>query len=350
VTAVLTPTLDQRGPLDVIHFTLPPELEASEPPEASGRARDEVGLLVAWRSRHQVDQATFRDLPGFLEPGDLLVVNTSATLPAAIPAGEVVLHLSTRLPADQWVVELRHPDGSRYRDGHAGMALSLPGGAEAQLLLPYGTPGRLWVAHLRTPADFGGGLHRYGRPIRYAHVPEEWPLSAYQTIFGIEPGSAEMPSAARPFSARVVTDLVKRGVVIAPLLLHTGVSSQESSELPYAEQYRVPSSTAELVNHVRTHGGRVIAVGTTVVRALETVTDHRGVVHPGHGWTEEIITPQRGVRAVDGLITGWHEPEATHLAMLETIAGRPLLECSYNAALVAGYKWHEFGDSHLILP
>jgi S-adenosylmethionine:tRNA ribosyltransferase-isomerase len=349
VTAVLN-----KGPLDVIHFTLPPDLEAAEPPEASGRARDELRLLVAWRRSGDVKHANFRDLPDYLEPGDLLVVNTSATLPAAIPAATgdegLVLHLSTQLPADQWVVELRRPDGSRYREGHAGMTVTLPAGAEARLLLPYGTPGRLWVAHLQTTDEFGGWLHRYGRPIRYRHVPVDWPLSSYQTIFATEPGSAEMPSAARPFSARVVTDLVKRGIVIAPLLLHAGVSSQESSELPYPEQYRVPSTTAELVNHVRGHGGRVIAVGTTVVRALETVTDQRGVVHPGHGWTEEIITPQRGVRAVDGLITGWHEPEATHLAMLETIAGRPLLECSYNAALAAGYKWHEFGDSHLILP
>jgi S-adenosylmethionine:tRNA ribosyltransferase-isomerase len=181
-------------------------------------------------------------------------------------------------------------------------------------------------------------------------VPVDWPLSSYQTIFTTEPGSAEMPSAARPFSARVVTDLVKRGVLVAPLLLHTGVSSQEAGELPYPEQYRVPSATADLVNHVRSRGGRVIAVGTTVVRALETVTDGHGVVHPGQGWTDVVITPERGVRAVDGLITGWHEPEATHLAMLETIAGRPLLECSYAAALSAAYAWHEFGDSHLILP
>jgi S-adenosylmethionine:tRNA ribosyltransferase-isomerase len=197
---------------------------------------------------------------------------------------------------------------------------------------------------------FDKWLGDHGRPIRYRHVPDDWPLSSYQTVFATEPGSAEMPSAARPFSARVVADLVKRGVTIAPLLLHTGVSSQEASELPYPEQYRVPSATAALVNHIRSQGGRVIAVGTTVVRALETVTDRRGVVHPGEGWTEVVITPQRGVRAVDGLITGWHEPEATHLAMLEAIAGRPLLECSYAAALSAGYAWHEFGDSHLILP
>jgi S-adenosylmethionine:tRNA ribosyltransferase-isomerase len=344
-----------RGPLDVIHFNLPPELEAAEPAEARGLARDEVRLMVAWRHGRDLEHATFRDLGQYLEAGDLLVINTSGTLPAAVPAtgpggADLVMHLSTRLPAGLWVMELRRADGSQYRDGEAGLSIALAGGARADLLVPYGSPGRLWVAHLELPVPFDQWLGDHGRPIRYRHVPDDWPLSSYQTIFATEPGSAEMPSAARPFSARVVADLVKRGITIAPLLLHTGVSSQEASELPYPEQYRVPSATAELVNHIRSQGGRVIAVGTTVVRALETVTDRRGVVHPGEGWTEVVITPQRGVRAVDGLITGWHEPEATHLAMLEAVAGRPLLECSYGAALSAGYAWHEFGDSHLILP
>jgi S-adenosylmethionine:tRNA ribosyltransferase-isomerase len=193
-------------------------------------------------------------------------------------------------------------------------------------------------------------LAAHGAPIRYRHVPEEWPIGIYQTIFATEPGSAEMPSAARPFSAELVTELVSRGVELAPLVLHTGVSSQESRELPYPEPYRVPAATAELVNHVRGRNGKVIAVGTTVVRALETVTDECGVVHPGEGWTNTVITAERGVRAVDGLITGWHEPEATHLAMLEAVGGRPLLERSYAEALATGYLWHEFGDSHLILP
>jgi S-adenosylmethionine:tRNA ribosyltransferase-isomerase len=343
------------GPLDVIHFKLPPELEAAEPAEARGMARDEVRLMVAWRHGRAMEHACFRELARYLEAGDLLVVNTSGTLPAAVPAtgpggAELVMHLSTRLPAGLWVIELRRADGSQYREGEAGLSIALAGGARADLLVPYGTPGRLWVAHLELPVPFDQWLGDHGRPIRYRHVPDDWPLSSYQTVFATEPGSAEMPSAARPFSARVVADLVKRGVTIAPLLLHTGVSSQEASELPYPEQYRVPSATAALVNHIRSQGGRVIAVGTTVVRALETVTDRRGVAHPGEGWTEVVITPQRGVRAVDGLITGWHEPEATHLAMLEAIAGRPLLECSYAAALSAGYAWHEFGDSHLILP
>jgi S-adenosylmethionine:tRNA ribosyltransferase-isomerase len=159
-----------------------------------------------------------------------------------------------------------------------------------------------------------------------------------------------MASAARPFDAGLVAELVARAVLIAPVTLHSGVSSLEGGESPYPERYRVPPSTARLVNAVRSWGGRVIAVGTTVVRALETVTGPDGVVEPGAGFTDLIVTPARGLRAVDGLLTGWHEPESSHLQLLEAAAGPDLLTRSYAAARAHGYRWHEFGDSHLILP
>jgi S-adenosylmethionine:tRNA ribosyltransferase-isomerase len=365
VTALLH-AVNPLSSLNALEFELPEDLEAAEPPEARGLRRDEVRLLVGWRHRAEfrrelepeLQHAVFRDLSKFLAAGDLLVVNSSGTLAAAVdargPSGQSFeLHLSTRLPANLWVVELRQPSSPAslpYRDAVAGTSVALPGGGVAELLVAYGTPGRLWVANLRLPAPVEAWLAEHGRAIRYRYVPADWPLGCYQTIFATEPGSAEMPSAARPFSAEVVTDLVSRGVGIAPLLLHTGVSSPEAHELPYPEYFRVPATTARLVNHVRGHGGRVIAVGTTAVRALETVADDRGQVHPGEGWTETVISPQRGVRVVDGLVTGWHEPAASHLALLETIAGRPLLERSYTEALASRYRWHEFGDSHLILP
>jgi S-adenosylmethionine:tRNA ribosyltransferase-isomerase len=103
------------------------------------------------------------------------------------------------------------------------------------------------------------------------------------------------------------------------------------------------------VNAARAAGGRVIAVGTTVTRALETVAAADGTVAPGAGWTSLTITPERGVRAVDGLITGWHEPDASHLLLLEAVAGRELVQRSYATAVASGYRWHEFGDSHLLL-
>jgi S-adenosylmethionine:tRNA ribosyltransferase-isomerase len=330
--------------VSVAAFELTPANEASAPPAE----RDEVRLLVAQRGRPLVHDM-FRGLPSHLRAGDLLVVNTSATMPAALSAGEVDVHLSTPVPGDdeRWVVELRRC-GARHR-GRAGQILELPGGGSAELLAPYLSPGRLWIAALDLPLPLHDYLAEYGRPIAYAHLAEPRPLEDLQTVFADEPGSAEMPSAGRPFSQRVLDDLFARGVQVAPLTLHTGVSSLELGERPYPERYRVPALTASRVNAHRAAGGRVIAIGTTVVRALETVAAPDGTVAPGAGWTSVVVTPERGVRAVDGLLTGWHEPDASHLLMLEAVGGRELIERSYAAALGAGYRWHEFGDTHLIL-
>ena len=354
-------------------FTLPPALEASEPPEARGLGRDAVRLMVA-RGGGPLTHARFHELPAFLRAGDLLVVNESATIPAALPArradGTVLdLHLSTPeppargaaaletreavagLPArpDRWVVELRR-GGARLRGARCGERLELAGGGTAELVAPYLSADRLWVAVLDLPAPLLEHLAAHGRPIRYAHQDRPRPLADHQTIFARTPGSAEMPSAGRPFTARTLRDLEARGVGVAPIVLHTGVSSQERGERPYPERYAVPAATAARVRATRAAGGRVIAVGTTVTRALETVADRDGSVHAAAGWTTSMITPERGVRAVDGLLTGWHEPDASHLLLLEAVAGRALVERSYAAAVAGGYRWHEFGDSHLLLP
>jgi S-adenosylmethionine:tRNA ribosyltransferase-isomerase len=345
---------------DALEFELPAALEAHEPPEARGLARDEVRLLVAERGSGRLSHARFRDLPQFLAPGDVVVVNTSATLPSALPAWradgtELELRLSTPAPElagrDWWIVEGRTADGtSSYRGLGAGESIALPGDGRAELAAPFASGTRLWLARLVLGEALETYLARYGRPIRYGYVPREWPLRAYQTVYASEPGSAEMPSAGRPFSTRLIAALAARGVHFAPLTLHTGVSSPEADEPPYPERYRVLPETAAIVNAARAWGGRVIAVGTTVVRALETVADDDGRVRPGSGWTEVVVTPERGLRAVDGLVTGWHEPRASHLRLLEAVAGRELLEHSYRAALRCGYRWHEFGDIHLILP
>jgi S-adenosylmethionine:tRNA ribosyltransferase-isomerase len=328
--------------------------EAHEPPEARGTGRDDVALLVATRHDGGLVHGRFRDLPRYLEPGDLVVVNTSATLPAALDARladrQLELRLSTPADGGAWVVELRTETGAPFRRPPIGVRLDLPGGATAELLARYAGSDRLSVARLDLAQPLETYLARHGRPIRYGYVPRPWPLAAYQTVFALEPGSAEMPSAARPFSAELVTELVARGVLFAPLTLHTGVSSPELGEPPYPERYGVPETTARLVNAVRGWGGRIVAVGTTVVRALETVAAPDGTVRAGEGWTRLVVTPERGLRAVDGLLTGWHEPEASHLHLLEAAAGRDLLLRSYRAAAERGYLWHEFGDAHLILP
>ncbi len=352
-------------------FTLPAALEAAEPPEAHGLARDAVRLMVA-RDGAPLVHARFRDLPGHLRRGDLLVVNESATIPAALTARRadgttVALHLSTPEPPGRdrgavreavaalaavrprWVVELRR-GGERLRGARCGERLALAGGGTAELVAPYLSADRLWVAALDLPAPLLDHLAAHGRPIRYAHQPRPRPLADHQTVFARTPGSAEMPSAGRPFTARTLRDLRARGVAVAPILLHTGVSSQERGERPYPERYEVPAATAAAVRATRAAGGRVVAVGTTVTRALESAAGEDGTIAPAAGWTGLVITPGRGVRVVDGLITGWHEPDASHLLLLEAVAGRRLVERSYAAAVARGYRWHEFGDSHLLLP
>ncbi len=357
---------------DVLDFTLPPELEASEPPEARGLARDEVRLMVSYRADDRVEHRQFRDLDAVLRAGDVLVINTSGTLNAALNVTDTAtdaafeLHLSTRLPADLWVVEVRAQCGSTtapHYHAQAGTVYRLPNDANgtldatATLLTPYNTQDRanggatrLWIAALTLPTDPLAYLAEHGFPIRYSYVRAGWDSAYYQTVYADEMGSAEMPSAGRAFTHDLLDRLRARGVQIAPLILHTGVASLEDHEPPYAEYYRVPAATAQLVNQARAGGQRVIAVGTTVVRALETVTDADGNTHAGEGWTDVIITPARGMRAVNGLITGLHEPKATHLAMLEALAGRDHLRVAYEQALAHGYLWHEFGDLHVILP
>ncbi|WP_225729666.1 MULTISPECIES: S-adenosylmethionine:tRNA ribosyltransferase-isomerase [unclassified Nocardia] len=331
-------------------FVLPPELNASTPPEARGLARDEVRLLVAG---DRLTHAVFRELPGQLRPGDLVVVNNSATLPAAVDASvdgaAVALHFSTWLEDGRWVVELRTPERTPFTAGklHGGTVIRLPGGACATLREPW-LPGakRLWIADIDT--DPRALMAAYGRPITYSYVPQQWSADYYHTVFGRIPGSAEMPSAARPFTQRLVLDLITSGVAVAPVTLHTGVSSPEAGEPPSPERFAVPAATARLVNDTRAAGGRVIAVGTTVTRALESAADPAGYVETSSGWTDLVLGEHRPARVVDGLITGWHAPGASHLDLLVAVAGTATVGAAYAAALETGYLWHEFGDSALL--
>lgn len=347
--------------LDTLDFTLPPELEATEPPEARGLSRDAVKLMVSYPADDRVLHTRFHCIADYLNAGDVVVINTSGTLNAAFAAQRAdgkafAVHLSTHLPSGEWVVEIRLPDGGAtqpYPDAQVGEAYHLSGGGTITLIEPYSVPRdgtvRLWRADLKLPMTLDSYLKHYGNPIHYRYVPQLWDSRYYQTVYITEMGSAEMPSAGRAFTPEIITQLVAKGVLIVPILLHTGVSSMEEHEPPYAEYFRVPEVTAHTINMAHEYGGRVIAVGTTVVRSLETVADTNGLVHAGEGWTETIITPQRGVSVVDGLLSGLHEPKATHLAMLEALAPRSHLAKAYAEALDHRYLWHEFGDLHLIL-
>ena len=374
-------------------FTVPPELSADRPPEARGLARDEVRLLVAG-SRRPLRHTRFTGLPDALRPGDLVVVNTSDTEPAALDGVRadgrpVVVHVSGPDPrgsagtagargavagesgragirphvpaagadAGLIVVELRTPDGQRVGDGAAGETVALPAGAVLRLHSGYpspAAPSRLWRATLPVEGGLPGYLAAVGRPIRYGYLRGPRPLEDYRTVVASrspgELGGAEMPSAGRPLSHRVLDGLASRGIGVAGIVLHCGVSSPEADEVPLPERYRVPAATAAAVNATRAAGRRVVAVGTTVTRALETVASPDGTVRSGEGWTDLVLGADRPVRTVTGLVTGWHEPEASHLLLLEAVAGPTLVGRAYRAALDRGYLWHEFGDSCLLLP
>jgi S-adenosylmethionine:tRNA ribosyltransferase-isomerase len=313
--------------------------------------------MVTHRNSGSIVDDGFGRIDDHLEPGDVIVVNTSATVPASVVArtaggDELRVHIASPAPGGLWSVELRSPfEGGGTVPGPVlePQTLRLPGGVALHLLARSPRAPRLWIADVEGTPDMDAYLELQGGPIRYTSG-RRWPMADYQTIFATEPGSAEMPSAARPFTHQLMTRLVARGVVAVPIVLHAGVSSYEEGEAPGEERYRVPATTATIVNALRSAGGRVVAVGTTVVRALESVVDDNGVVHPGRGLTDLVVTPDRGVRAVDGLLTGWHEPRSSHLTLLEAFLPHAHLQVVYDKALTGGYLWHEFGDELLILP
>ncbi|GGB45421.1 queuosine biosynthesis protein [Flexivirga endophytica] len=359
-------------------FDAPDDRTAPAPAESRGVDRDGVRLLVA--SRDGVEHTVFRSLPDHLNAGDLVVVNNSATIAGQVDArrdgAPIVLHAATPLdehptkfsPASllrhfagtphhsTWVVELRSaPDAARaVLDAQPGDHVEV-GPLVLTLRAPYpfassptGVGNRLWQAEV--DGDLVEHLWHHGRPISYGYLDRSYPLADYQTVFATVPGSAEMPSAARPFTPQVVTRLVAAGVGVAPITLHTGVSSQEAGEGPQAERFDVPEVTARQVNATRRAGGRIVAVGTTVARALESAVNCEGLVVGAAGWTERVITRDDPPRVVDGLITGWHDPHASHLLLVEAIAGEEMTQAAYDAAVRERYRWHEFGDSALLLP
>jgi S-adenosylmethionine:tRNA ribosyltransferase-isomerase len=363
------------GQRPATRFGATDELTADAPPEARGLSRDGVRLLVASEQDGAVtvEHGIFRALGRHLGPGDVLVVNNSATVPGEIDGrlaarGAVVIHVGAELDDCSWVVELRTaPDAAHsIIDAAVGDEVVLAGrhrratrsSPTLRLVAPYpkegsspsGSGNRLWKAVESGSSGLAQHLASHGRPIAYGYLRARFPLAAYQTVFGTIPGSAEMASAARPFTTELATNLVSAGIVIVPITLHTGLSSQETGEAPQPERFAVSRCTAAVVNAASAAGGRVVAVGTTATRALESATDESGVVHAAAGWTDLVISPGRPVRVVGGLVTGWHDADASHLLLVESVAGPNLTQAAYGAALSGHYAWHEFGDSALLLP
>ena len=350
-------------PAKKFDFNLPDNLQCAKPTEVRGIRRDEVKLMVSKIQTDEIQHRVFKDIDQFLKEGDVLVVNSSGTLKAALEAflvnGKLIrVHFSTKIDNHLWIVEIREiVKGStrRFDENLKGEVLALKNGGSMELIEPYYQLRHkkhlnLWKARINIPIPVEEYLDYYGKPIRYNYIKDSYPQSYYQTVFANEMGSAEMPSAGRAFTPELVTKLVTKGIQIVPVILHTGVASLELNERPYDEYFKISQTTTDVINLARKNGGRIIAVGTTAIRAIESASDKHGIVYSGEGWTDLYITPQRGLFVTDALLTGFHEPKASHLMMLEALTGRNHLQITYQKALENKYQWHEFGDLHLIMP
>ena len=374
-------------------FTLPPELRAKEPPERRGIRRDQVHLLVIDRATGRIEDSRFDKIDAYLRENDLLVFNSSRTLPASLrgcaggcggaisrdPADaaaqsslravgsppEAALHahgpcmevrLAEHLPDDSWLALLLCEQGDPFGCGlRAGMEVEFAEGLAATVIARDENIPRLWRLRFSiSGTELVDLIYRLGKPIRYEYVSAPWDLDYYQTVYAKEPGSAEMPSAGRAFSWKLLLDLKRRDIDSAYVVLHTGLSSYMDDELDARhpaseEEYFVSATTAEKINRSRSNGGRVIAVGTTVVRALESVVDVNGGLQETQGYTQLKIDCQHRLKAVDGLLTGLHEPEASHLDLLSAFLPAEQILAAYEEAIQRRYLWHEFGDLNLIL-
>jgi len=341
----------------LVQFVLPPELEAHEPAELRGLRRDAVRLMVLPRARGEPIHTRFDALGEFLRVGDLLVVNDSRTLPAMLHARDetgapVEVRLAHRRAEDLWDALLLN---GRTHSGRVGMDLDFGNDLHARVLarrpdLPF-----LWrVQFDACCAELIDLIYQLGEPVRYTYVENALPLDLYQTVYAATPGSVEMPSAGRPLTWELLLKLRRQGIEIATLSLHTGLSSTRDDVVDalhpnFDEEFDVPDRTARIVNETHARGGRVIAVGTTVVRALETAARADGVVAEARGWTYLRIHADTRVRIVDGLLTGLHEPLASHLELLSAFVAPARLQAAYQECIARGYLWHEFGDMNLIV-
>ncbi|QHT69946.1 S-adenosylmethionine:tRNA ribosyltransferase-isomerase [Rhodocytophaga rosea] len=344
----------------IIQFDLPEHLSCPQPTEERELLRDEVRLLVTTGSG-KISHGLFHNISDYINPGDVLVVNTSATIPSALavtlPDGsEGVIHLSNQINAQQWLIEIRSIRGNktvRWKAGEPGMVFRLPGDASITVDERFYANKQLldlWLATLRLSQPVEDYLAAHAFPIQYEKINHRYPLAYYQTFFSFHPGSAEMPSAGRGFTSQVVDKLLEKGVVFAPVLLHTGVSSLEENEAPYPEYMEISPISAAIINAAKSRGNRIIAVGTTAIRAIESAAGTDGMLRPYRGNTSLFIDENYSLKITDALLTGFHEPRASHLHMLQALAGMDHLELAYQAAIAADYYWHQFGDLHLILP
>ncbi len=315
--------------------------------------------------RGTLEDRRIRDLPDLVRSGDALVVNDAATLPASLPAqvngSDLEIRLLENRGDGQWTAVLFGPGDWRTRTEsriapprvRKGESMTIAG-LSAQVTRVGALSPRLVTVKFHADADlFWNTVYRFGRPVQYAHLGDELPLWHVQTSYAARPWAVEMPSAGRPLRWGMLLELRRQGVSVVWLTHAAGLSSTGDAALdcalPLPEHFDIPSSTAEVILDAKRKGGRVVAVGTTVVRALEGSLAENGALRPSVGRTPLRIGPRFKPKLVDGLLTGVHEPGTSHFDLMQAFVSRPLLEKAHAHAMARGYLSHEFGDSMLIL-
>ncbi|MYL32450.1 S-adenosylmethionine:tRNA ribosyltransferase-isomerase [Pontibacillus yanchengensis] len=333
-------------------FHIPEFLHAEVPPEHKGMSRDEVRLMVLQEDEDSAYHKRFEEIDQFLEDGDVIVLNNSRTIPPVLKGclgkQNVEIRLSRKISTNQWEALLL----GTFRQ--INVPIQFPEGLEATISGLGSEPPLVTLSFSKGGSSLLDYIYRYGEPVRYEYIHHPWPLETYQTVYGAIPGSVEMPSAGRAFTWDLLSKLKAKGVQTTYIQLHAGLSYYEQNRWPnpknHPEAFNVPEETARLITQAKQNSNRVIAVGTTVVRALESAVNEHGEVKAISGITRLYIDQNHRVITVDGLLTGFHEPEASHLHMLTAFLPEKKLMKAYGEALHKGYLWHEFGDMNLILP
>lgn len=338
-----------------ISFQLPDQLNASIPPERRGVRRDRVKMLVLDRQNGHVEHTN--NLEDYLKAGDVLILNNSRTIPAQLSGTylegdnekEVIVRLAHRLSEDKWqALLIGRPKWNK------GDKITFTPHLSAVVEESYSEKPLVTIKFSICCNALFDQFYSIGQPIRYEYIETPWDLDYYQTVFASVPGSVEMPSAGRAFSWEMILKLKKLGIQIGFIQLHTGLSYFESDKWSHhpeenTEEFIIPKETAKLIEKAKENGGKVIAVGTTVVRALEAMYLLNNKIEGLHQWTNLYIDSSYPLKVVDGLITGMHEPEASHLDMLSAFIEPDMLNKAYENAIAKHYLWHEFGDMNLII-
>lgn len=362
-------------------YHLPPDLIAQHPPAARGQSR----LLVIPRSGGTLEHRQFDDLPAYLRPGDCLALNDTKVLPARLlghraTGGQVELLLLRPVGDGLWEALARPAKRLRVGErvtftgrggpppttGHpaacgCGPAAAGPSG-EALLTAEVVARGEegLRTVRLEHAGELLPVLEQVGQmplpPYIRRNSPEAEDTSRYQTVYAETPGAVAAPTAGLHFTPALLAEIAARGVTLARLTLHVGLGTfrpmaveRVADHVMHAEWYQVTAAAAATLNTARQAGGRVIAVGTTVTRTLESVVDQAGVIHAGEGMTDIFISPGFTFRAIDGLVTNFHLPRSSLLVLVSALAGRERILAAYAEAIAARYRFYSYGDATLII-